>query len=138
MTYQPTLNRCYYRPLLGLALLTLALLTTGCGPTLSFTKTIEVEPREIREFTLDAVSAAQTINIEASSPNPFHIHAHLAGDNSEVDVAVATKKESDKILAGEWDVKNASLKVEIPADKEAVVRIQATNKKSSIIYSVSN
>ena len=117
----------------------LSLLISGCGPTLSVKKTIEIDSGEIRTVLLDPVGQAQTIKVEASAAEPFHVHIHLAGDEDAVDLAIASGKESDKIITGESNVKSASLTAEIPANKEATVRFQSAGSgKNSVSYTISN
>lgn len=113
-------------------------LISGCGPKLSVSKTVDVAPHQIRSIIIDAVSRTQTVTVEASSSVPFSVHIHLAGDEDEVDTAVMTNKESNKILAGQRNVSDASIKAEIPANKEGVVRFQAANEKASVSYTISN
>ena len=124
--------------LLATGMVFLCLVLVGCGPTLSVKKTIDVSPGDIRTVLVDPIGQTQTIKVTAESTTSFSVHIHLAGDENAVDLAIAKKEESDKILDGESGVNSASLTAEIPANKEAVVRFQSGPEKGSISYSISN
>lgn len=138
MTRQSPSQRLNLPSLFATGMVFLFLAIAGCGPTLSVQKTIDVEPGEIRTVILDPVAQAQTIKVTANSTISFKVHIHLLEDENAVDLAIATKKDSDKILAGESGVTSANLSAEIPANKEAVVRFQSGPEKGTINCTISN
>lgn len=113
--------------------------TSGCGPQLSASNSTEITPGEIRSVLVDPVGRDQEIKVVASSSVPFNIHIYLAEDEAEVDMAVASRKESEKILAGQLGVTSATLNAQIPANKEAAIRLECAGPDAgSVSYSIEN
>ena len=102
-------------------------MASGCGPTLSDQRQIALDPNNVESIVLGAIGNDQTIKVTAKSTGaPIQVHIHLAGDEDEVDQAVTLRTSSDKIIASDVGKTEIVIKALIPANKEAVVRLQTT------------
>lgn len=107
-----------------------ALWITGCGPTLSVEKTMELEPTNIRSIVINRVAIEQTIFVSAEGDGPFHAHVILTGDEDITDGDIALGKEPSKSLGGAREKQNHSFSATIPANKEAQVRLESASEKT--------
>jgi hypothetical protein len=115
------------------------LLSTGCGPPLSASRTIELAPNDIRTILIDSIGRDQTVTVTATSETEFSIHCHLEGDENAVDAAIALDNPSDKILAQQTNTKEAKVEFEIPSGSVGAVRFQSWSSDSAeVTYSISN
>ena len=86
-----------------------------------------MDPNNVESIVLGAIGNDQTIKVTAKSTGaPIQVHIHLAGDEDEVDQAVTLRTSSDKIIASDVGKTEIVIKALIPANKEAVVRLQTT------------
>ena len=117
--------------------LILALITVagyGCnGSSLKVVRQVQIEPNAIESVILDAISQPQTIKVTAKADVLIVAHIHLVGDEDAVDRAVTLGQESDKIIAASEKSKEVTIEGLIPANKEAVVRLQCCEPKSTTV-----
>ena len=112
---------------------------SGCGPRLASTQSIDISPNDIRTILIDAISREQTVTIEASAATAFSVHAHIAGDESAVDLAVMRGEDSPKILAKSIEQPSAKLEFVVPPEKEGAVRFSTNGKEDvTVEFTISN
>ncbi|MEL7498398.1 MAG: hypothetical protein AAFN77_12370 [Planctomycetota bacterium] len=102
-----------------------ALVLAGCQPTLTIERSIELVPSEIRSVELDPISTDQELKIEATGGSEFHCHVYISGDDDAVDKDIALQKEPAGALGGSLKKAEHSFTVKVPANKQAIVRLEA-------------
>lgn len=115
--------------LLGVLALSL-LICTGCGPTLSVSKTMELKPNDIRSIIIEPLANDQEIKVEAKGAEPFHAHVYFVEDEKSIDLSIAMGTAPTKALGGSTDKKTHSFSALIPANREAAVRLEAASGKT--------
>ena len=111
----------------------------GCGPKLDVSRDVELAGGEIKSITLDAIASEQTINVEASGEQPFHLHVHLLENQDALDNELDRRVEPTMALAASSNSKSHKVSASVPGGKEAVVRLQsATGQDFSIKLKISN
>lgn len=125
-------------PLIGILALSL-MVCTGCGPTLSVSKTMELQPNDIRSIIVEPLDYDQEIQVEAKGDEPFHAHVYFLEDEKSIDLSIAMGTEPTKALSGSMDKKTHSFSALVPAKREAAVRLEsATGKTVSVELTIRN
>lgn len=121
------------------AILFCCISSVGCGPKLDVSRDVELAGGEIKSITLDAISSEQTINVEASADQPFHLHVCLKENELALDSELERQVEPTMALAGSKDSKSHKVSASVPGGKEAAVRLQsATGQSFSVKLKISN
>ena len=111
----------------------------GCGPRLAVSRDVELKGGEIKSIIIDAIKSEQTINVEATAEQPFHLHVYLAENEAALDSELDRKVEPTMALAGSTDQTTHKLSASVPGGKEARVRLQsATGQEFSVQLKISN
>ena len=112
--------------------LVLLLLTLGCQPTLNQEMTKQLDMNESATYDIPAISKEQTINVSVTAVSgKVNIHVFLRKDGTAVENAINQKKPLDKVLDHKLAVPEANLKVTIPANEAAQVRVEAAEGKKA-------
>ena len=121
------------------AILFCILSTLGCGPRLSVSRDVELANGEIKSIIIDAVNSEQTIKVEASAEQPFHLHVYLKENEAALDAELARRAEPTMALAVSSNKKTHKLTSSVPGGKEAGVRLEsATGQNFSVKLKISN
>ena len=101
---------------------------TGCGPKLAATRDVDLTAGEIKSIILDIVDSEQTINIEASAEQPFHLHVYLMENEAALDTEMERGVEQPTLaLAGARESTSHKVSASVPGGKEAAVRLESAN-----------
>lgn len=96
----------------------------GCSPSLNDQRSVSLEIGEIKTIAIAPINAAQTVKVTANSPGaPIDVHVYLAEHEDAVEQDITFGKEAADALAVAKQTEQASLTAEIPAGKEAMVRL---------------
>jgi len=111
----------------------------GCGPKLAISRDVDLAPGEIKSIIIAAIGSEQTVNVEASSEEPFHLHLYLLENEAALDSELDRRAEPTMALAGSKDSKSHKVSASIPGGKEAAVRLQsATGQAFSVKLKITN
>ena len=110
----------------------LIMLGVGCGPRLLDEREVSLEPGDIQSFEIGPFQEEQTVTVTASSPGaPISVYVFAEDQMEHVDYAITYGKDPPDIFAGVASTEEAALTAVVPADTEAVVRLQPTGRQSA-------
>ena len=113
----------------------LALFICGCGPKLAGQRDLALEVGDIRAIPIDPITREQVIKITASSPDtPINVHVYLQENEEEIERKITFGKPPENLLASETDANEVSLEATVPANKEAVVRLQSAGRETAKVH----
>ncbi|MEQ8210251.1 MAG: hypothetical protein RH917_10510 [Lacipirellulaceae bacterium] len=104
----------------------------GCGPSLSDKRTVTLEVGEIVAITVDAVGKERTIKVAATSTGgSIDLHVYLKADEQAIERMITLGKPPENLLGVEEAAEVIAFDVKVPADKEAVVRLQSASRETA-------
>ena len=107
----------------------------GCGPRLLDERDVSLELGDIQPIMFGPFNKEQTVTVSASSPGaPVSVYVFEIDQTELVDYAITYGREPQKILAGTASTEDVTLTAVVPADKEAVVRLQLTGRKPANVH----
>ena len=107
----------------------------GCGQSLLDEREVSLELDDIKSIAFGPFNKEQTVTVSASSPGaPVSVYVFESDQTEFVDYAITYGKEPQKILAGAASTEDVTLTAVVPADKEAVVRLQLTGRKPANVH----
>jgi len=113
----------------------LSLLLVGCGPQLRDQRDVTLEIGEILAIPIDPISREQTIKVTASSPGaPLNVHVYLQEHETAIERKITLGKPPENLLANQNEVEQISLEAVVPANKEAIVRLQSASRKTANVH----
>ena len=113
----------------------LAILLVGCGPQLSDQRDLTIEIGEIVAIPIDPISREQTIKVTASSPGaPLNVHVYLKEHEEAIERKITLGKPPENLLAHQNEVEQISLEAVVPANKEAIVRLQSASRQTASLH----
>jgi outer membrane lipopolysaccharide assembly protein LptE/RlpB len=103
--------------LLTVALLFVAVVTTGCEAKLRDVRTVEVKAANDSAFAVDPKGMERTVNVTAKSHGgAINVFVYLSKYENQLEGDLATAPE-DKMLARALDTTDAELSVVVPANE---------------------
>ena len=118
-------------------LLFMAIACSGCTAQLNDQRTLTLEVGEIRTIVLAPVEREQIIKIAARSPDcPISVYVYLSENDEEVDRKITLGKPSDLILSSQTESEEIALEANIPANKEAMVRVASASPDKATVHLV--
>lgn len=118
-----------------LLLCCLATLFCGCGPKLADQRDLTIEINEIVAIPIDPIDREQTIKITASSPDaPINVHVYLKENETEIERKITLGKPPENLLANQNNAEQISLEATVPAGKEVIVRLQASDRQAAQVH----
>jgi len=122
-----------------IAILFCCICLTGCGPTLAVSRDVELEGGGVKSIILDAIASEQTINVEATAEQAFHLHVYLMENEAALDSELEQRQEPTMALAGSSNNSTHKVSAKIPGGKEAAVRLEsATGRNFTVKLKISN
>lgn len=98
---------------------------SGCGPRLLDEREVSLEVGEIKSIPFGPFKKELTATVSASSPGaPISVYVYDSEQQEHVDYAITYGREPEDTWAGVASTEDVTLTAEVPADKEAVVRLQ--------------
>ena len=117
---------------LGLLGMPIMLLTVGCSPRLYDVREVTLESGDIQPIVVPAASRQQTVQIIANSPGaPISVHVYLPEHEEAIEKSITLGKPPKNLLASSENSEQIKLQVLVPANKEAVVRLQPATQKAA-------
>jgi predicted Zn finger-like uncharacterized protein len=101
---------------------------------------VAVAPTETQYRTIDAISKSQEVKISAKAiSGQFDIQVFLEKDQTEVEGAMLRRQKTGKILDSGLNTKEADLKIQVPANESAVIRLSSGDgKKTEVKLKITN
>ena len=104
----------------------------GCGPKLLDQREVSMEVGDISSIEIGPFKQEQTVKVVVSSTDaPISIYLHPKDQTEHVDYAISYQKEPQGIFAGVESTEAETLEAAVPAESEAVVRLQNIGKQST-------
>ena len=130
----------FIRPLWLCLIITSLVAVSGCGPRLASEQELDLGSNDICTIEIDPSSSDPTVSIIANSDGaPINVFVYLSEDDEFVDRAITRGIASEKIIASQSESAKISLRTNIPADKEASVRLQtASPQDAKVTLIISN
>ena len=100
---------------------------TGCGSRLAVTKDVDLVGGEIKSIIMEVVDSEQTVNIEASAEQPFHLHVYLMKNEAALDSEMERGIKPTLALAGASNSSSHKVSASVPGGEEAAVRLESAN-----------
>ena len=118
--------------LLGVPIL---LLSVGCAPRLHDVREVPLEIGEIRTIAVPAKSQPQTVHLTASSPGaPISVHVYLPEHEEATERSITLGTPIENLLASGENSEQITLQATVPANKEALVRLQPTTRQAAKVH----
>ena len=108
----------------------LILFCAGCGPQAIYDKEVPLALGDIQPIVFGPFDKEQSVTVTVSSPGaPISVYVFESEQLEFVDYAVSFGKPPQNVLAGEASTEGTTLTAVVPADKEAIVRLQPTGQQ---------
>jgi outer membrane lipopolysaccharide assembly protein LptE/RlpB len=118
-----------------LLLVCMTTLLCGCGPRLSDQRDLTLEIGQIRAIPIDPISREQKIKVSASSPDaPIDVHVYLQENEAAIVRMITLGKPPENLLASQSEAEQVLLEATVPANKEAIVRLQPSGRKAAQVH----
>ena len=122
--------------LLAMPLLAILLAIPGCpaGQTLAYEKTVNLEPGDVKSFSIDAPKANQKIRVETEGAERIDVTVTLESEAEKVKTFLEGKMggSNPPWLARKTEAKQHTLEAEVPAGKGFTVILSGANKKTEV------
>ena len=106
------------------------LFCVGCGPQAIYDKEVSLALGDIQPIVFGPFDKEQSVTVTVSSPGaPISVYVFESEQLEFVDYAVSFGKPPQNVLAGEASTEGTTLTAVVPADKEAIVRLQPTGQQ---------
>ena len=110
------------------------LLLVGCSPRLHDVREVNLEIGDIRTIAVPASNRQQTVRLVASSPGaPISVHVYLPEHEEAIERNITLGKPPENLLASGENSEQVTLQALVPANKEALVRLQPASRKAAKI-----
>lgn len=106
----------------------------GCGPKVMDEREVSLELGDIESIPFGPFKKELTVTVSASSPGaPISVYVYDSEQQEHVDYAISYGKEPQETWAGVASTEDVTLTAVIPADKEAIVRLQPTGREPATV-----
>ena len=119
----------------GRLVVTFIVCLAGCAPQLADDRNVSLEIGEIKTVAVAPINREQTIRISARSPGaPISIHVYLPEHEEAIERKITLGKPPENLLASAEDVEEVELAAKVPANEEAIVRLQPASRKAANVH----
>jgi hypothetical protein len=118
-----------------LALGVVVICCCGCGPRVLDERDVSLELGDIQSIMIGPFKNELTVTVSASSPGaPISVYVFASDQQEHVDYAITYSKEPHDTWAGVASTEDATLTAVVPADTEAVVRLQTIGRNPAQVH----
>ncbi len=104
----------------------------GCGPRILDEREVSLEVGDIVSIPFGPFKKEVTVTVTASSAGaPVSVYVFDSDQQEHIDYAISYGKEPQDTWAGVASTEDVTLTAVIPADTEAVVRLQPAGKETA-------
>lgn len=106
----------------------------GCSPSLIDNREVTMKAGEIVPIVFGPFGQEKTVKVIVSSPGaPISVYVHPQDKTEHVDYAISFDKEPQDTYAGVASTEGETLTAVIPANTEAVVRLQPVGQSEPTV-----
>lgn len=114
-------------------LLGLMFIMPGCGSRLKYSKTFDLTPGEIKQFSVDGSKIDQIVTLTmTSSDSPVYVCVVLKRDEAAAMDSINRDKMPAMALAKAEKTSDGTIEAKVPAKTEAIVFLWGAQKKTSV------